>query len=96
MADIGSDSLPVSLRPWPAQDSSSEDLQLQLARLFQQRGHFRHITQEGLEEEIATAKDGSADVMEGVEEEEAATAQDVTERRAEIMAAKVQMTGFIE
>ncbi|KAF2813798.1 uncharacterized protein BDZ99DRAFT_495421 [Mytilinidion resinicola] len=95
MADIESESLPVSLRPWPTQDSSSDDLQLQFARLFQQRGHFRHITEEGLKEEIATAKDGPDDVMEGVEEDEEAPAQDEKERYEEIMKAKIQMVGFI-
>ncbi|KAF2500174.1 hypothetical protein BU16DRAFT_501806 [Lophium mytilinum] len=95
MADIESESLPVSLRPWPTEDPSSDDIQLQFARLFQQRGHFRHITEEGLREEIATEKDGIDDVMEGVEEGEEAPAQDEKERWEELMKAKMQMVGFI-
>jgi mediator of RNA polymerase II transcription subunit 17 len=95
MADTGSESPPVSLRPWPAQDSSSEDLALQLRRLFEQRGHFRHITKESLQEDIANAKDGNVDLMQGVEEVDLPSVQDEKERRAEIMAAKVQMQQFI-
>lgn len=95
MTDLGPGSVPVSLRPWPTEDPGSEDLQLQLQRLYQQRGHFRHITEEGLQEEINNAEDGPANVMEGVENTEAPAATGEKERRAEIYAAKAQMQQLI-
>ena len=95
MADIGPGSVPVSLRPWPTEDPGSEDLQLQLQRLYQQRGHFRHITEEGLQEEINSAEDGPVNVMEGVENTETLAATGEKERRAEIYATKAQMQQLI-
>ena len=95
MTDIGSGSVPVSLRPWPTEDPGSEDLQLQLQRLYQQRGHVRHITEEGLQEEINNAEDGPVNVMEGVENTETLAATGEKERRAEIYAAKAQMQQLI-
>ncbi|OCL03261.1 hypothetical protein AOQ84DRAFT_303135 [Glonium stellatum] len=95
MSELGPGSVPVSLRPWPTEDPGSEDLQLQLERLYEQRGHFRHITEEGLQEEINNAEDGPADVMEGIEESEAPATTGEKERRAEIYAAKAQMQQLI-
>ena len=95
MTDLGPGSVPVSLRPWPTGDPGSEDLQLQLQRLYQQRGHFRHITEEGLQEEINNAEDGPVNVMEGVENTETLAATGEKERRAEIYAAKAQMQQLI-
>ena len=95
MTDLGPGSVPVSLRPWPTEDPGSEDLQLQLERLYKQRGHFRHITEEGLQEEINNAEDGPVDVMEGVEDIETPAATSEKERRAEIYAAKAQMQQLI-
>lgn len=95
MTDIGPGSVPVSLRPWPTEDPGSEDLQLQLQRLYQQRGHFRHIIEEGLQEEINNVEDGPVNVMEGVESTETLAATGEKERRAEIYAAKAQMQQLI-
>ncbi|OCK82214.1 hypothetical protein K432DRAFT_433628 [Lepidopterella palustris CBS 459.81] len=95
MTDTGAAPAAASLRPWPTEDPSAEDMQLQLRRLYQQRGHFRHITEEGLEEEIKAADYGSGDVMEGVEEDTTPSEPTEKERRAEIMAAKAQMQQFI-
>jgi mediator of RNA polymerase II transcription subunit 17 len=95
MTDIGPGSVPVSLRPWPTEDPGSEDLQLQLQRLYQRRGHFRHITEEGLQEEINNAEDGPVNVMEGVENTETLAATGEKERRAEIYTAKAQMQQLI-
>jgi len=95
MTDIEPGSVPASLRPWPTEGPGSEDLQLQLQRLYQQRGHFRHITEEGLQEEINNAEDEPVNVMEGVENTEAPAATGEKERRAEIYAAKAQMQQLI-
>ncbi|KAF2025283.1 hypothetical protein EK21DRAFT_76859 [Setomelanomma holmii] len=50
----------VALRPWPAiktEKLASEDLQLQIEQLTNERGHLRNITEKSLQEDIAAGKD---------------------------------------
>ncbi|KAL6718218.1 RNA polymerase II mediator complex subunit [Lecanora helva] len=51
------ESLPLSLRAFPAPDAEKESLQYLIQRLNSQRGSFRNISEQSLEDEI---QDGSA------------------------------------
>ena len=52
------DQLLISLRAWPAKDVEQHSLPFLISRINQQRGSFRNITEQSLEEEIQAAKAG--------------------------------------
>lgn len=52
------DQLALSLRAWPPDDKTTESLPYLIARINEQRGSFRNITEASLEEEIRAAKAG--------------------------------------
>ncbi|KAL8756275.1 MAG: hypothetical protein Q9199_003039 [Rusavskia elegans] len=56
------DQLALSLRAWPPDDKTTESLPYLIARINEQRGSFRNITEASLEEEIRTAKAGEDEV----------------------------------
>lgn len=53
-----SEAPPISLRAWPPADVSKDLLPSLISRINQQRGSFRNITEDSLEEEIRNAQDG--------------------------------------
>ena len=56
----GDDLRNVALRPWPTQKKEKldpDDLNAQVNQLAQERGFLNAITEESLQEEIATGKD---------------------------------------
>lgn len=55
------DQLALSLRAWPSDDTSSESLSYLIARINEQRGSFRSVTEASLEEEIRAANVGEED-----------------------------------
>lgn len=52
------DELAISLRAWPSNDKTTESLPYLIARINDQRGSFRNITEASLEEEIRLAERG--------------------------------------
>ncbi|KAF2738098.1 hypothetical protein EJ04DRAFT_560972 [Polyplosphaeria fusca] len=63
----------IALRPWPSASKealSAADLTFRVSQLAVERGHLRFVTEEILQEEIASGKHSTDDVMEGVEEAE--------------------------
>ncbi|KAI9709706.1 MAG: RNA polymerase II mediator complex subunit [Bogoriella megaspora] len=81
---------PLSLRPWPGREAEEDDLKTTIERVFQERGHFRYITEEGLAEEIAKAsEEGEEDKDEQKTEEE--DESDYKARREKLQAAKMEM-----
>ncbi|KAL8883049.1 MAG: hypothetical protein Q9192_007472 [Flavoplaca navasiana] len=52
------DQLAISLRAWPSDDKTTESLPYLIARINDQRGSFRNITEASLEEEIRLAERG--------------------------------------
>lgn len=52
------DQLALSLRAWPSDDKTTESLPYLIARINEQRGSFRNITEASLEEDIRAEKAG--------------------------------------
>ncbi|KAL8728273.1 MAG: hypothetical protein Q9166_005514 [cf. Caloplaca sp. 2 TL-2023] len=52
------DQLSISLKAWPSYDKVTESLPYLIARINEQRGSFRNITEASLEEEIRAAEAG--------------------------------------
>jgi mediator of RNA polymerase II transcription subunit 17 len=71
MAENGSASFPISLRPrLNENDGQSEDLMSKIRLINQQRDGFRNVTEEELLAEINEGKDAAQDGSESEEEDE--------------------------
>ena len=85
------DQLSLSLQAFPTVDKDKESLKYLISRINQQKGSFRNVTEQSLEEEIqaqdAGKPDNDQDVVETVEEvEDVKTKQeDVTKARNDII-----------
>ena len=85
------DQLSLSLQAFPTVDKDKESLKYLISRINQQKGSFRNVTEQSLEEEIqaqdAGKPDNDQDVVEKVEEvEDVKTKQeDVTKARDDII-----------
>lgn len=64
------DQLSISLRAWPQQDKTKESLPYLIARINDQKGSFRSVTEASLEEEIRAAEAGEARTVENAEDKE--------------------------
>ncbi|KAL8746531.1 MAG: hypothetical protein Q9184_007733 [Pyrenodesmia sp. 2 TL-2023] len=62
------DPLSLSLRPWPSSDKTKESLPYLIARINEQKGSFRNVTEASLEEEIRAAEAGGAQPTDDEEE----------------------------
>ncbi|KAK8192624.1 RNA polymerase II mediator complex subunit [Zalaria obscura] len=91
MASI-STTLPASLRPWRQEENEQESLKSILARINEERGHFRLVTEESLQAEIAT-EDTEEDRPgeDSADEEEETKEPDTKTRREELYAARAEM-----
>lgn len=80
---------PLSLRASPKVDPDKESLPYLISRINDERGSFRNITEESLEEEIRAGDDGNLDSLgEAVGED---GVQDVKSRQEEIAEARQHM-----
>lgn len=76
------DQLSISLQAFPTVDKDKESLKYLIARINQQKGSFRNVTEQSLEEEIQAEEAGQPEtddqhVLETVEEvEDAKTKQE--------------------
>lgn len=52
----------LSLRVWPTKDAAAESLPFLILRINEQRGGFRNITEQSLEEEIRAQDAGESTV----------------------------------
>jgi len=55
------DQLSLSLQAFPVIDKDKQSLQYLIARVNEQKGSFRNVTKESLEEEIRNAEEGKTD-----------------------------------
>jgi mediator of RNA polymerase II transcription subunit 17 len=86
------DSLSLSLQAFPSVDKDKQSLQYLISRINDQKGSFRNVTEQSLEEEIQALGDDEAskrqeDVLESVENVEAAKTktEEVASARDEIL-----------
>jgi mediator of RNA polymerase II transcription subunit 17 len=90
MADVNSNSFPISLRPWAKEDSNTEPLGDLIYRINIERKGFRNVTEGQLREEIDRAANEMVqdEEMESDEEakedEEKGTAKYIAKKRAEL------------
>jgi mediator of RNA polymerase II transcription subunit 17 len=85
------DSLSLSLRAWPANNPNANSLSSLIPRINEQRGHFRHVTEESLLEEIKAAEsnDGTME-MEETQEGDAGV-EDTRSRKEEVLLAREEI-----
>ena len=86
------DQLSLSLQAFPTVDNDKESLKYLISRINQQKGSFRNVTEQSLEQEIHAQTSGNPDaddqdVVDTVEEvEDAKTKQEeVTKAREDII-----------
>ena len=56
--------VPFSLQAWPTVDKEKESLQYLISRINEQKGSFRNVTEESLEQELRHAEHGKTDAEE--------------------------------
>ncbi len=85
------ETLSLSLQAFPPADKDKESLQYLIRRVNEQRGSFRNVSEQSLEEEIRELDAGGADSSRGVVVETTAAGEDaetkkevVTEAREDI------------
>ncbi|KAK4964313.1 RNA polymerase II mediator complex subunit, partial [Elasticomyces elasticus] len=93
----GTRTMALSLRPQPVEDPEKESIKYMLQRINEERGGFRHITEEGLKEEIRAREAGEVSSgEEDVDDGEAATKEkEPKSRREELYAARGEMLQHI-
>ncbi|KAF2760966.1 hypothetical protein EJ05DRAFT_508194 [Pseudovirgaria hyperparasitica] len=96
MTDTSKSAFSLSLRPWPGQSKQAESSAELQARLFQQRGHFRHITEAGLEEEIRAAAAGETKDGEDADSHEGEHELTEKEWREKLVAQKILMLNYLQ
>ncbi|KAL8902580.1 MAG: hypothetical protein Q9207_004581 [Kuettlingeria erythrocarpa] len=80
------DQLSLSLRAWPSTDKTKESLPYLIARINEQKGSFRNVTEASLEEEIRVAEAGGAQVTDDAEE-----GQDIKAKEEKLIKAREQI-----
>ncbi|KAL8866264.1 MAG: hypothetical protein Q9174_006400 [Haloplaca sp. 1 TL-2023] len=86
------DPLSISLRAWPPEDKTTESLPYLIARINEQKGSFRNVTEASLQEEI----DAGADETEAADDDEepsgtAEDAQDIKAKQDDLFKAREKM-----
>ena len=85
---------PVFLKAWPAEEHDQKSLPFLISRILEQKGGFRNVTEQSLEEEIRTgetaSREGDDDVSTFEEEEEV----EEKPRKEQIRAAKDEIGRF--
>jgi len=82
---------PISLRHGPKDAQKEEPLDVLMSRISQQKGHFRHVTEEELEQEIEEEELGKIQEEESDEEEVKKALPDGKAVRENIIKAKAEM-----
>lgn len=78
----------LSLRAWPTEDTNAESLSSLIARINEQRGGFRNITEQSLEEEIRAQEAGESTVDETSADPIGLDETDLKSRREEVIEAR--------
>lgn len=89
--------LPSALLPASREDPEAASLKSILARIYDERGHFRHMTEESLQAEMA-ADDGPDNSSDSDDDDEDAVDADDSgskSRRDQLLAARAEMIGLV-
>jgi len=78
----------LSLRAWPTKNPNLDALPNLIPRINEQRGAFRNVTEEGLEEEIRASEAGEVHAGPRENEEQLPAVQDTKGKREEILATR--------
>src|SRR4051812_25323310 len=83
--------LSLSLRAWPANDTNANSLPSLIPRINEQRGHFRHITEESLLAEIKAAESNDGTMDMGESQEGDTRVEDARSRKEEVRLAREEI-----
>ena len=75
--------LSISLKAWPQHDKSKDSLPYLIARINEQKGSFRNVTEASLEEEIQAAEAGEAIALHAEFDQEASSDGHDTEKKGD-------------
>jgi mediator of RNA polymerase II transcription subunit 17, fungi type len=89
------DTLSLSLRAWPVNNSNANSLPSLIPRISEQRGHFRKITEEGLLEEIKATESSDDAINVDQPQEEEAGVDDARSRKEEVLLAREEIAKHI-
>jgi mediator of RNA polymerase II transcription subunit 17 len=89
-------SFPISLRAWPSNNDKSIALSTLITRINNERGSFRSVTEEDLEEEIKKDEAGLDTGKDDAESENEGSDEDEPDRLKEISTAREQILGELE
>lgn len=89
------DPLSISLRAWPGQDASKETLPSLIARINEQKGSFRHISESKLEEEAQAVDTGETSLENQTNVVSGVDPQDVKTRKEEVSAAREEILKLV-
>lgn len=83
-------SLSLPLRIWPKNDPSQHTLASLIPRISEQKGRFRNVTEENLEEDIRASNAGeeAQTLQSGEEDENSPDGEDEVGRKEAILAAR--------
>lgn len=87
------DNVLLSLRGSPKRDPDKDSLPFLISRINEQKGSFRNVTEESLEEEIVAGRDEQMDSIE--ESEEPEDVQDSGLSREQLVTAREEMLGRV-
>lgn len=82
------DQLPISLQAFPTVDKDKESLKYLISRINQQKGSFRNVTEQSLEEEIQAQKTGKTETDDKDALEIVEGIKDATNRQEEVTKAR--------
>ncbi|KAF2457853.1 subunit 17 of mediator complex-domain-containing protein [Lineolata rhizophorae] len=90
MASLDPSSFTLSLRPKGAQGADDEPVARLVERIYEERGHFRNVTEDSLQAEIEAQERGEASSSVG-DDGDGETVADDKRKREELVSAKVEM-----
>lgn len=87
------DQLSLSLQAFPTVDKEKESLKYLISRINQQKGSFRNVSEQSLEEEIEAQKNGktNTDDLDEQDAEIVQEAEDVKTKQEEVAKAREDM-----
>ena len=83
--------LSLSLKSWPTRNLDIESLPFLISRINEQRGGFRNVSEEGLEDEIRALNAGQLEPESETNEQQEEDSPDPKSRREALVAAREEI-----